>query len=131
MMREDCKNPFYKEKFINDLPNLFAHKIREVLSQCKGGIQYDELTYGDIISLINGERLKMCIDVKLGNQLTKDKKKAKYGLPLVAMSRRKMKVEKLNFKHRRYHKKKANFLLQINFMKEIKINTHQRSRNVK
>lgn len=78
LMREDCKNSFWKEKFINALPNLFAHKIREVLSQLKGIIEYNSLTYGDIIGIINREGLKICIDMKISNQWSKDKRKAKY-----------------------------------------------------
>lgn len=32
MLKEDCTKSFWKEKFINGLPSLFAHKIRDVLS---------------------------------------------------------------------------------------------------
>ena len=31
MLRDDSNEPFWKEKFINGLPSLFVHKIREVL----------------------------------------------------------------------------------------------------
>ena len=47
MLRDDCTESFWKEKFINGLPNLFAHKIRDVLSQSARTIEYDKLTYGD------------------------------------------------------------------------------------
>ena len=98
MLIEDCTNSFWKEKFINGLPSLFAHKIRNVLSKPTGVIEYDNLTYGDIISTIQKEGLKMCIDLKLTQKANKDKHKAKYelgnfceqyGLPPVAPSRRK------------------------------------------
>ncbi|CAL9003020.1 unnamed protein product, partial [Prunus brigantina] len=49
MLREDSNQAFWKEKFINGLPNLFAHKIRTVLSNELGHIDYDNLTYGNII----------------------------------------------------------------------------------
>ena len=52
MLRDDCTESFWKEKFINGLPSLFAHKIRDVLNQSTGNIEYDNLTYGDIISTI-------------------------------------------------------------------------------
>ncbi|KAI8563669.1 hypothetical protein RHMOL_Rhmol03G0127200 [Rhododendron molle] len=103
MMRDDCTKPFWKEKFINGLPGLFAHKIRDVLSQPTGTIEYDRLTYGDIVSTIQKEGLRMCIDMKIAKQSQKDKDKAKYelgnfceqyGLPPVAPSRRKKKIEK-------------------------------------
>ena len=62
ILREDSNKPFWKEKFIDSLPNLFAHKIRTVLSNSNGIIDYATLTYGDIISTIKQEGLKMCIE---------------------------------------------------------------------
>ena len=47
-----CTESFWKEKFINGLPGLFAHKIRDVLNQLTWNIEYNNLTYGDIISTI-------------------------------------------------------------------------------
>jgi hypothetical protein len=97
MLRDDSNQPFWKEKFINDLPHLFAHKIKNVLVNENNVIEYDNLTYGNIISAIQKEGLKMCIDMKISNQANKDKKKAKhemgnfceqYGLPLVAPSKK-------------------------------------------
>ena len=67
MHRSDCNSPFWKEKFINGLLSLFAHKIRETLSNTLGVIDYDDLTYGDISSVIRKEGLKMCIDMKIQN----------------------------------------------------------------
>ncbi|KAL7229384.1 hypothetical protein ACSBR2_007982 [Camellia fascicularis] len=55
VLRDDYTKSFWKEKFINGLPNLFAHKIRDVLSQLTGIIEYDNLTYGNIISTIQKE----------------------------------------------------------------------------
>ena len=43
MLREDSNQPFWKEKFINGLPNLFAHKIRNVLVNEEGIIPYHTL----------------------------------------------------------------------------------------
>ena len=97
MLRDDSNEPFWKEKFINGLPSLFAHKIREVLSNTKGIIDYKNLTYGDIVSTIQREGLKMCIDMKISKQAHNEKQKAKYelgnfceqyGLPPIAPSRR-------------------------------------------
>ncbi|VVA38036.1 PREDICTED: LOW QUALITY PROTEIN, partial [Prunus dulcis] len=53
MLRDDSNQPFWKEKFINGLPNLFAHKIRTTLNNEQGQIDWDNLTYGNIISTIN------------------------------------------------------------------------------
>ena len=45
MMRDDSNKPFWKEKFINGLPSLFAHKIREEFSgQPRLYRLYDSLT---------------------------------------------------------------------------------------
>jgi hypothetical protein len=119
MLREDSNQPFWKEKFINGLPHLFAHKIKQVLVNQNNVIEYDNLTYGNIISAIQKEGLKMCIDMKISNQANKDKKKAKYemgnfceqyGLPSVAPSKKHKKPRK----HEEYRKHKKRFK-KINF----------------
>ena len=33
MLRPDCKEPYWKEKFIAGLPNLFAEKVRNNLRE--------------------------------------------------------------------------------------------------
>lgn len=114
MLRPDCNKSFWTEKFVNGLPNLFAHKIREALSKEIGIIEYDSLTYGDLINTIQKEGLQMCIDMKISKQLKDDKKKAKYemsdfceqyGLPSVAPSSRKHKSHKLYSQSKSYHKR--------------------------
>jgi adenylate cyclase len=71
MLRENNNKPFWNEKFINGLPNLFAHKIRQVLSNENSIIDYDCLTYGNIISAIQKDGLRICIDVKISKQTSK------------------------------------------------------------
>ncbi|CAL2226380.1 unnamed protein product [Prunus armeniaca] len=80
MLRDDSNQPFWKEKFVNGLPNLFAHKIRTTLSNEQGHIDWDSLTYGNILSTINQVGMKMCIDFKIGRQIQSDRKSAKYEL---------------------------------------------------
>ncbi|CAL2240028.1 unnamed protein product [Prunus armeniaca] len=80
MLRDDSNQPFWKEKFVNGLPNLFAHKIRTTLSNQQGHIDWDSLTYGNIISTINQVGMRMCIDFKIGRQIQSDRKSAKYEL---------------------------------------------------
>ncbi|KAI5317880.1 hypothetical protein L3X38_037587 [Prunus dulcis] len=80
MLRDDSNQPFWKEKFINGLPNLFAHKIRTTLSNEQGQIDWDNLTYGNIISTINQVGMKICIDFKINHQIQFDRKSAKYEL---------------------------------------------------
>jgi hypothetical protein len=120
MLRDDSNKPFWKEKFIDGLPNLFAHKIRTVLSNSNEIIDYDTLTYGDIISTIKQEGLKMCIEQRIAKQQYDNKRKAKYemgnfceqyGILSIAPSQRKYtkhKKEKYN-KQGRIWKKKKNF----------------------
>ena len=129
MMRNDSNKPFWKEKFVNGLPSLFAHKVREELSKNLGYIDYDNLTYGDIISYIQKIGLKMCIDFKLAKQASKDKKKAKYelgtfceqyGLPPVAPSRRKHRHSSKHIEsHKTHRRKKRKYIYTDKNSKEI------------
>lgn len=80
MLRADSNQPFWKEKFIKGLPNLFAHKIRTVLSNENGHIDFDSLTYGNIINTINQVGMKLCIDMKINKQIQSDRKTTKYEL---------------------------------------------------
>ena len=80
MIREDGNQPFWEEKFINGLPNLFGHKIRTKLSNEQGQIDWNNLTYGNIISKINQVGMKMCVDMKIGRQIQSELQSAKYEL---------------------------------------------------
>ncbi|XVF07353.1 hypothetical protein REPUB_Repub06bG0130900 [Reevesia pubescens] len=53
MQRKVCSNTFWKEKFITGLPHLFAEKVREK-SKSINITSYDEVSYMDLVSLING-----------------------------------------------------------------------------
>jgi hypothetical protein len=117
MLRDDSNQPFWKEKFINGLPHLFAHKIKQVLVNEHNVIEYDNLTYGNMISAIQKEGLRMCIDMKISNQANKDKKKAKYemgnfceqyDLPSVAPSKKHKKSRK-HEESRKYKKRFKRF----------------------
>ena len=52
MLQKDCLQPYWKEKFITSLPLQFAQKVKEELTNKNGTIKYDDLTYGDIFSII-------------------------------------------------------------------------------
>ena len=52
MLRKDCHKPYWKEKFIDDLPPIFAHKVKREIMGKNDSIDYDHLTYGDILSTI-------------------------------------------------------------------------------
>ena len=124
MLRDDCTESFWKEKFTNGLSNPFAHKIRDILSQLTRSIEYDKLIYGEIINTIQKEGLRMCIYIKISKKTNKDKNKAKYeledfceqyDLPPVAPSRRILKRLK-NIDHIRNIK----YFNLINIMETLK-----------
>ena len=70
MLRSDCNQSFWKEKFISGLPRLFSKRIRiKIGEQFNGQIPYDKLTYGEIISIVTAERIKLCNDFKLKKQM--------------------------------------------------------------
>ena len=79
MHRSDCNSPFWKEKFINGLPTLFGQKVKETLASPLSVINYDNLTYEDISSIIRSEGMKMCRDLKIQSQASKSKAKYEVG----------------------------------------------------
>jgi hypothetical protein len=115
ILREDSNKSYWKEKFIDGLPNLFAHKIRIVLSNSNGIIDYDTLTYGDIISTIKQEGLKMCMEQRIAKQQNDNKRKAKYEmrnfceqygiLPMAPSQRNHVKHKREKYDKRKFWKK--------------------------
>lgn len=60
------------EKFISSLLILFAKKVWiKFKKKSKEKVPYNQLTYGDLISLINVAGLELRLDMKLKNQLKK------------------------------------------------------------
>ena len=75
MLRLDCNQSFWKEKFISRLPRLFSKRIRiKIREQYNGQIPYDKLTYGEIISIVIAEGIKLCNDFKLTQQTKNEQK---------------------------------------------------------
>ncbi|KAG7969086.1 hypothetical protein I3843_07G012600 [Carya illinoinensis] len=115
MLRNDSQKPYWKEKFIDGLPHLFALKVKDELTDISGFLNYDNLTYGDIFSVIKKLGISMCNDQRMLRQQLKNSKKAKYemgtfceqyGLPPIAPSRRKPKQFKQFSKPRGGYKRK-------------------------
>jgi hypothetical protein len=72
MVRSDSQKPYWKEKFIDGLPSLFAHKVKdELINSTNCLIEYDNLTYDDLFSTIKKLGIKMCIDQKMIRQQLK------------------------------------------------------------
>ena len=65
ILREDCHKPYWKERFIDDLPPVFVHKVKQVLMGKNNSLNYDNLTYDDIFSAIKKFCTSMCNNEKL------------------------------------------------------------------
>ena len=127
MLWKDCHKPYWKERFIDGLPPIFAHKVKQVLMGKNDSIDYDNLTYGDIFSAIKKLGINMCNDEKLLKYQLQTKKKAKYemgnfceqyGLPPIAYSKQKGKKHDKSHKsysHKKYKKYKNNFVKPNDF----------------
>ncbi|PIN11691.1 hypothetical protein CDL12_15700 [Handroanthus impetiginosus] len=76
MTRPNCKEDFWKEKFLSGLPKLFAERMRNKLKVNYNITNpYSQLTYGDLVAEIVVEGINFCNDVKLN--LSKKRKVAK------------------------------------------------------
>ncbi|KAL4599159.1 hypothetical protein ACB092_11G107500 [Castanea dentata] len=128
MLRKDSTKPYWKEKFIDGLPPIFAHKVKNELIGKNDSIDFDNLTYGDIFSTIKKIGINMCNDEKWLKQQLKDKKKAKYemgnfceqyGLPPIAPSRKKgkSKHDKVykSYSHKKHKRYRTHFVKPNDF----------------
>ncbi|KAL4601694.1 hypothetical protein ACB092_10G000200 [Castanea dentata] len=128
MLRKDSTKPYWKEKFIDGLPLIFAHKVQNELIGKNDSIDFDNLTYGDIFSTIKKIGINMCNDEKWLKQLLQDKKKAKYemgnfceqySLPPIAPSRQKgkSKHDKVykSYSHKKHKRYKTHFIKPNDF----------------
>ena len=63
MLRKDYLKPYWKEKFIVGPPPLFAHKVKEELTDKNGIINYDDLTMVIFLALLKNLVLT-CVMIK-------------------------------------------------------------------
>ncbi|KAH9769863.1 hypothetical protein KPL71_012168 [Citrus sinensis] len=69
-LRDDANHITWKEKFLAGLPTLLGEKVmNSIKALYDNRIPYDELTYGELVSFINKEGLKICQDLKLQKRL--------------------------------------------------------------
>ena len=81
MTRGDAKASYWKERFFVGLPSALTEKVQGTLRErFQGTIPYDNLTYGDLISEIKKEGLKLCSQIKLQQKLKKDLKTSRKDL---------------------------------------------------
>ncbi|KAG5586676.1 hypothetical protein H5410_047110 [Solanum commersonii] len=104
---------FWKAKFINGLPSLFAERVKNTLRDPQGIIPYNNFTYGKLIGACTQEGINLCNELKLSRQLKIDKLSEKSQLgdfctqfdlpdPSKGTNRETSKSES----HRSHHKKK-------------------------
>ncbi|ESQ29714.1 hypothetical protein EUTSA_v10023798mg [Eutrema salsugineum] len=82
LLRQDSNQPFWKEKFLAGLPTLLGEKVRNKIRDSTGTqiIDYDDFTYGELISIVQQEGLKICQDLKLQKHLKWELKRTKVEL---------------------------------------------------
>ncbi|KAG5616547.1 hypothetical protein H5410_016371 [Solanum commersonii] len=64
-----CNSTHWKSKFIDGLPTLFAERVRKSLRGDDHSINYDDYTYGKLISACVQEGLSLCNEIKLNQQI--------------------------------------------------------------
>ncbi|KAH9699238.1 hypothetical protein KPL71_024266 [Citrus sinensis] len=80
-LRDDANHTTWKEKFLAGLPTLLGENVRNSIKALYDNrIPYDELTYGELVSFVNKEGLKICQDLKLQKRLKWELKKSKQEL---------------------------------------------------
>ena len=80
-LRDDENHITWKKKFLAGLPTLLGEKVRNSIKALYDNrIPYDELTYGELVSFVNKEGLKICQDLKLQKRLKWELKKSKQEL---------------------------------------------------
>ncbi|KAG5572776.1 hypothetical protein H5410_062542 [Solanum commersonii] len=65
----ECNSTHWKSKFIDGLPTLFAERVRRSLRGDDHSINYDNYTYGKLISACVQEGLSLCNEIKLNQQI--------------------------------------------------------------
>ncbi|KAH9793048.1 hypothetical protein KPL71_004401 [Citrus sinensis] len=78
-LRDDANHITWKEKFLAGLPTLLGEKVRNSIKALYDNrIPYDVLTYGELVSFVNKEGLKICQDLKLQKRLKWELKRKHY-----------------------------------------------------
>ncbi|KAG5605639.1 hypothetical protein H5410_027131 [Solanum commersonii] len=103
---------FWKAKFIDGLPPLFAERVKQTLRDPQGIIPYNNYTYGKLIGACTQEGINLCNELKLSRQLKMDKLRERsqlgdfctqFGLPDASKD---TKHETSKSKHHRSHRRR-------------------------
>ncbi|KAG5580146.1 hypothetical protein H5410_050773 [Solanum commersonii] len=103
---------FWKAKFIDSLPSLFAERVKKTLRDPQGIIPYNNYTYGKLIGACTQEGINLCNELKLSRQLKMDKLREKsqlgdfctqFGLPDASKG---TKQETSKSEHHRSHRRR-------------------------
>ena len=70
----ESKYEYWKNKFIDGLPPLFAERVKKILRGDNLEIPYDTLTYGKLIGTCTQEGLNLCNELKLAQQIKNTQK---------------------------------------------------------
>ncbi|KAH9733784.1 hypothetical protein KPL71_017134 [Citrus sinensis] len=80
-LMDDANHITWKEKFLAGLPTLLEENVmNSIKALYDNRIPYDELTYGELVSFVNKEGLKICQDLKLQKRLKWELRKSKQEL---------------------------------------------------
>ncbi|KAH9681461.1 hypothetical protein KPL71_026986 [Citrus sinensis] len=80
-LRDDANHVTWKEKFLAGLPTLLGEKVRNSIKALYDNrVPYDDFTYGELVSFVNKEGLKICQDLKLQRRLKWELRKSKQEL---------------------------------------------------
>ena len=113
MLQKDCHKPCWKERFIDGLPPIFTHKVKQVLIGTNDSPNYDNLTYDNIFNAIKKFGASRCNNKKLLTYQLQIKKKANFckqnGLPPITQKGKKHDKSHKIYTHKKYKRYKNNF----------------------
>ena len=115
MIRNDARAPYWKERFMYGLLRALTEKVQETLREkYQGTIPYENLTYGDLISEVKKEGLKLCSQLRLQYKIKKDLKASRkdlgsfcsqYGIEILVPPSQKHNISKYSSKRKSYSNK--------------------------
>lgn len=66
LLRNDCNQPYCKERFLSRLQKLFSEWVKNsIRKNNNNSIPYDKLTFGDLITFVNQEEIALAMNPKL------------------------------------------------------------------